>query len=168
MTTETPAPEIKTQYFGYGSNLWLAQMAIRCPQSKVVGLGILRGWKWFINGRGYANIVPSPEDPVYGMVYELIPSDVASLDHHEEVPQIYTKKTMEIESQIAGNVQALVYIDTGIVEEGEPKKKYVYRISLGISDAVARGLPRCYIDKYIRRFIVPGGWEEVVEVLGGA
>lgn len=67
-------------YFGYGSNLSTTQMAQRCPSSRPVGLAHLsglpshtssgegdglegdqhhqEGWRWMINERGYANVVP--------------------------------------------------------------------------------------------------------------
>jgi gamma-glutamylcyclotransferase len=149
-------------YFGYGSNLWLDQMARRCPESKFVGLGILRGWKWFINNRRYANVVRSSDDIVYGLVYKISPSDEASLDRSEGVPWAYTKQTMEIELQLADNgeervVQGLVYVDEKRVGEGEPWEEYVYRMNMGINDAAARGLPKWYIDKYMRRSIPTEG-----------
>ncbi|KAF9649330.1 hypothetical protein BDM02DRAFT_3094995 [Thelephora ganbajun] len=152
-------------YFGYGSNLWLDQMIRRCPESKFIGLGVLQGWKWFINNRGYANVVRSPGDLVYGMVYEISPSDEANLDRSEGVPWAYTKETMEIELQSAGNgggsiVQGLVYIDQWRVDEGEPWGEYVYRINMGINDAATKGLPGWYIDKYMRRYIPAEGVKE--------
>ncbi|KAL2260673.1 hypothetical protein VTK26DRAFT_5241 [Humicola hyalothermophila] len=54
MAATTP----RTPYFAFGSNLWQHQMALRCPSSPFTGLGRLKGWKWFINARGYANIAP--------------------------------------------------------------------------------------------------------------
>jgi len=141
-------------------------MARRCPESKFVGLGILRGWKWFINTRRYANVIRSPEDLVYGLVYEMSPSDEASLDRSEGVPRAYTKETMEIELQLADGgeksvVKCLVYIDERRVEEGEPWEEYVHRMNMGINDATARGLPRWYVDKYMRRSIPAEGKEAV-------
>ncbi|TVY44480.1 hypothetical protein LOCC1_G003411 [Lachnellula occidentalis] len=53
----------KTLYFAYGSNLSLTQMASRCPTSTYHALAALRGWKWIIGERGYANIVASPAEP---------------------------------------------------------------------------------------------------------
>jgi len=159
---------LRKLYFGYGSNLWLDQMARRCPESKLVGLGIFRGWKWFINNRGYANVIRSPEDLVYGLVYEISPSDEASLDRAEGVPLVYSKKTMDIELQLAGNgrksvAQSLVYIDESRVDEGPPKEEYIHRMNMGIKDAAARGLPRWYIDKYMRKFIPDEGGEDAVQ-----
>ena len=143
-------------------------MARRCPENKFVGLGTLRGWKWFINDRGYANVIRSPQDLVYGLVYEISPSDEAKLDRHEEVPQIYTKEMLGIDLQSIASggkylVQSLVYVDGRRVEEGEPRKEYIHRINMGINDAAGRGLPRWYIDKYIRGSIPAEGGKEAVE-----
>ena len=143
-------------------------MARQCPENKFVGLGILRGWKWFIDERGYANITQSSQDLVYGLVYEISPSDEASLDRWEEVPQLYTKEMLGIDLHSVANgerslVQSLVYVDGRRVEEGEPRKEYIHWMNMGINDAVARGLPRWYIDKYIRRFIPAEGGKEAAE-----
>ena len=143
-------------------------MARRCPENKLVGLGILRGWKWIINSRRYANVVESPEDLVYGLVYEISPSDGASLDRSEGVPRAYTKDTMEVELQpaVSGKeslVQGLVYVDRRRVDEGEPWEEYIYRMNMGIKDAAARGLPGWYIDKYMRKYIPSEGEKEAIE-----
>ncbi|MCJ1376207.1 hypothetical protein MMC20_007448 [Loxospora ochrophaea] len=49
--------ENQTLYFAYGSNLSPTQMGDRCPGSQFVGVGLLHGWRWIINERGYANII---------------------------------------------------------------------------------------------------------------
>jgi len=91
---------------------------------------------------------------VHGLVYEISPTDEVSLDRAEGVPQPYTKETMEVEPQPAASeeksvVQGLVYIDEKRVEEGEPWEEYIHRMNTGTKDAVARGFPGRYIDKYI-------------------
>jgi gamma-glutamylcyclotransferase len=49
-------------YFAYGSNLAKTQMADRCPQSgPPIAIALLEDWKWYINERGYANILPKAE-----------------------------------------------------------------------------------------------------------
>ena len=133
-------------------------MARRCPENKFVGLGILRGWRWIIDVRRYANVIRSSEDVVYGLAYEISPSDEARLDEAEGVPWDYNKEMMKIELQVAVSgkkslVQALVYADEKRVEEGAPWEEYIHRINMGINDAVARGMPEWYIDKYIRKYV---------------
>ena len=121
-------------------------MARRCPESKLVGLGILQGWKWFIDTRGYANTVRFSEGLVYGLVYEINPTDEASLYRAEGVPRSYTKETMEVELQLTVSkekslVQGLVYIDEKRVEEEELWEEYIRGAYIGAGGAAVRGLP---------------------------
>ncbi|KAI2614943.1 hypothetical protein GGR54DRAFT_615413 [Hypoxylon sp. NC1633] len=108
-------------YFAYGSNLSTTQMSKRCPTSKPIGLALLPDWKWLINQRGYANIVPfkssmsavtdipskkpdmHPEEKkaighlgVYGVLYRLDPSDGKTLDRFEGVPWAYQKQLLDV------------------------------------------------------------------------
>ncbi|KAF2669259.1 hypothetical protein BT63DRAFT_439964 [Microthyrium microscopicum] len=123
----SPAPRFAgTLYFGYGSNLWQHQVAIRCPNARFVGIGRLRHWSWQINEKGYANVVQLPKAPeldddisrwlgpligdhhsqdlrpdsnqrTYGMVYELTDEDVNNMDRFDDVPNCYVKEEAEIE-----------------------------------------------------------------------
>ncbi|KAA8572454.1 hypothetical protein EYC84_003074 [Monilinia fructicola] len=64
LSSPASGPETPTLYFAYGSNLSLTQMKARCPNSTYYGLGVLQGYRWIINQRGYANIVSDPpHDP---------------------------------------------------------------------------------------------------------
>ncbi|KAH7144005.1 hypothetical protein EDB81DRAFT_797088 [Dactylonectria macrodidyma] len=113
-------------YFAYGSNLSTEQMRQRCPYSTPVGLAYLEGWKWFINGRGYANVSQVVSDDggeyddgdnqgsssragkgkgkgkglagegVYGLLYLLPPQDEELLDGYEGVPYDYQKYQVDV------------------------------------------------------------------------
>lgn len=108
-------------YFAYGSNLSTEQMRQRCPYSTPVGLAHLEGWKWFINGRGYANAAQvtlddenyndrqgsssssskgkgkaRDEEGVYGVLYLLPPQDEEQLDAYEGVPWAYQKFQVDV------------------------------------------------------------------------
>ncbi|KAI5781858.1 hypothetical protein EDC01DRAFT_232158 [Geopyxis carbonaria] len=89
--------EKETIYFAYGSNLSLSQMAARCPESKYLGLGRLENYRWQINQRGYANVVPAPGRYVDGLCYLLSPADEESLDVSEGVPTAYEKIYHDVE-----------------------------------------------------------------------
>ncbi len=187
-TTEEGSPTI---YFAYGSNLWLAQMRQRCPTSTYLGVARLSGWRWIIHQRGYANIVqlPSPAIPtiessstiddtpasetdysrtVFGMLYTLSPSDEASLDRYEGVPESYTKEYLTVDfwpsSQSTQEVdiaalntpekkEVLVYVDRLRVTEGPPRAEYVRRMNRAIEDALSVGVPRGYVDTVMRKSI---------------
>ncbi|ACH38884.1 hypothetical protein Gbem_1870 [Citrifermentans bemidjiense Bem] len=68
-------------YFAYGSNLWLKQMRSRCPGCRTIGAGVLIGYRWIITTRGYASVVRSVADVVFGTVYALSEEDEGRLDH---------------------------------------------------------------------------------------
>tara|TARA_R110002003_G_scaffold193_15_gene15041 strand:+ start:9780 stop:10421 length:642 start_codon:yes stop_codon:yes gene_type:complete len=108
-----PSASNPTIYFGYGSNLWLHQMSIRCPDAKYLGIARLNNYTWIINDRGYANVVDIPSPPttaqsdeydntVYGLVYSLTPADEVRLDRNEGVPIAYTKEHLDCDFWSAG------------------------------------------------------------------
>ena len=174
----------RTLYFGYGSNLWREQMAMRCPTSQYLGVGRLQGYRWIINTRGYANVVVSSDDvhgpssdEVYGLVYSLEPSDEHSLDRNEGVPFVYAKKLLPIDfwpsekgsnpADVHGKAQtkqALIYIDQERTKDDQPKAEYVERMNRGIDDGLAHGIPRSYVDQVLRAFIPAQESKEVGEL----
>lgn len=151
-------------YFGYGSNLWLHQMAQRCPGSPYVGTAALHNWRWIINTRGYATVVPSKGDIVYGLVYKLADEDEQALDVNEGVSSgSYVKRTLDIvlfpegdggEVDAEGRmVEGLVYVDEARTNESLPNEEYVHRMNMGIKDATQKGVPKWYINNFLRPFI---------------
>jgi hypothetical protein len=47
----------------------------------------------------------------------------------------------------------LVYIDRLRTSDNTPKDEYIYRMNMGILDALMAGIPKIYIDKVMRKFI---------------
>ncbi|KAK6341382.1 hypothetical protein TWF696_008459 [Orbilia brochopaga] len=148
---KSPGPTIL--YFAYGSNLSLAQMHERCPTSSPLVPARLAGYRWIISTRGYANIVASRCDEVWGFLYSLTPTDEASLDKHEGVPTQYIKQTVTVEIPLADSnfmdKQALVYIDLLHKTDGTPMQEYIGRMKAGIHDAVCKGAPVSYFKKSV-------------------
>lgn len=170
-----------TLYFGYGSNLWLEQMATRCPHSHYLGIARLPNYTWLINDRGYANVVECSNSTsnsssevdykncVYGMVYSLTPSDEARLDVNEGVPVAYTKEYLSCDFWSAASEKhkkvdtslpptetskpLLVYIDRQRTSPSTPREEYVYRMNRGIHDALECGVPEEYVKEVMRGYI---------------
>lgn len=74
-------------------------MARRCPESRYLGRGKLRGYKWQINTRGYANVVKSSLDTVEGLCFLLSRKDEERLDRNEGVhmvPSAYEKEYLDV------------------------------------------------------------------------
>jgi len=90
-------------------------------------------------------------------MYELTPADEHDLDIYEG--SAYEKQTHPVswvrEKSVAEDkqVDALIYIDPEHKSESTPRKEYIYRMNMGIADAIQEGVPTEYIDKYLRVFI---------------
>ena len=165
ITKQPPGGRPTTFYFAYGSNLGLKQMKRRCPNSRYIGRARLVNYRWQINERGYANVVEAEGHWVDGLVYEINPTDEAKLDINEGVPVAYTKENIEAEFWPAGDGESLnidqkpyarkmlVYIDRERITDDQPKKEYIYRMNMGIKDALKVGMPTAYVDEVMRKFI---------------
>lgn len=133
----------KQLYFAYGSNMDTGQMAHRCPGARKVSIALLNGYRFIINSRGVASVVPDKEHIVKGVVWEISPKDVESLDLYEGIASgLYRKVYMQvvlwetIESELA-----LVYIAKDEVP-GKSREGYLDSI---ISAAKGHGLDEEYI-----------------------
>ncbi|KAI0440171.1 hypothetical protein F4803DRAFT_528341 [Xylaria telfairii] len=149
-------------YFAYGSNLWLKQMATRCPNSYYVGRAVLPDYRWQINERGFANILPASGYSVHGLVYELGAGDETRLDRSEGVSsRAYSKDYLPLILHEAP--RALRIPTQSLVEGGGPERvinaqmtsprKHKPYLQPGVlvyvsHDFVASGDPR---DEYINR-----------------
>jgi len=90
------------KYFAYGSNMDHEQIISRCPSANYVGVGFMPDYKLAFtrNSRNWnsavADVLISPSDVVWGVVYELSMEDLNKLDIHEGHPNIYQRKNESI------------------------------------------------------------------------
>lgn len=124
-------------------------MAKRCPQSKKIGVARLRGYRWIVSVRGYANVVESKEDEVEGVLFEISQSDEDLLDRHEGISSGSYHKADLLVLHGEKEEVAFVYLDP-VTAEGAPKKEYIQRINSGLADAK---LSKGYVTRYVRKFI---------------
>ncbi|KIK59623.1 hypothetical protein GYMLUDRAFT_44591 [Collybiopsis luxurians FD-317 M1] len=160
MSTSVTSP---TLYFGYGSNIWRNQMERRCPESKFIGVGLLKDWRWFLNERGVANIANSEGNEVYGFIYELNARDEATLDRFEGAPDIY-QKVYDVPVKVTVRsgkgpidegeiVNTMVYVDHEKVKDGKIREEYIARLHFAMEDGIKEGIPKEYFDKYFSPFV---------------
>lgn len=104
------------RYFAYGSNLDLAQMRERCPDSTCLHPAVLHGYKLVFagvsrrwGGQGSASIVEDADSEVHGLIYRMPPHDIAVLDGYESVPTVYTQRQIEVRSPQGKPVSAFTY-----------------------------------------------------------
>lgn len=131
-------------YFAYGSNMDLRQMRARCQNgAQLIGIGTLFDWKFFINSRGYGNIVPEPKELVLGLVFRLSTNALANLDQAEGYPNLYTREVHPV-TLAERVIKPLIYIDRNTTQVGLPKPGYLE----GVIEAAKRfNFSRDYIAK---------------------
>lgn len=155
-------------YFSYSSNLSPSTMKGRHPSALFCGLAKLQGWRWNINSTRYANIVPwSEDDVVYGALYFLSPADEAAMDEAEGVPYHYQRQHHEVMrvnadgSESEQKVNALMYIDSERLDDGEIMPDYVVWIQKAVRDAKPFGLPDDYVEKTIKPWLPAKTGDEI-------
>ena len=89
-------------YFSYGSNMDYKQMKKRCPDAKYFGVGFLQDYKLAFTRysqkweSAVADVLVSPGDVVWGVIYILSSDDLEKLDRYEGQPSIYRRITEKV------------------------------------------------------------------------
>jgi hypothetical protein len=84
-------------YFTYGSNMDYDQMMERCPNAEYFGIAFLQDYKLAFTRysskreSAVADILVSPGDIVWGLIYIVNNDDLENLDKHEGHPTIYRR-----------------------------------------------------------------------------
>jgi gamma-glutamylcyclotransferase (GGCT)/AIG2-like uncharacterized protein YtfP len=148
-------------YFAYGSNLDPVQMRERCPGHTVVGLAVLHdhriAFPLYSNDweSGVAGLVHAHGQKVWGVLYDLTESDLASLDRYEgwqgpdSQHNLYDRETVTVElvrpddGSVPRRVRATTYYPR-LLNPSPPSRRYL--------DAILRGarhhrLPEEYIEQ---------------------
>ena len=107
---------METLYFAYGSNINLNQMAVRCPDAKVVEPAVLENYELLFRGNGssfgVATIAPKEGSQVQGLLWKITPYCEMSLDIYEGYPRLYEKQAITLCTKSGKQVQAMVYVMT--------------------------------------------------------
>ena len=91
--------KMKKYYLAYGSNLNIAQMQFRCPDTVVAGTAVIPDYELLFKGSltgAYLTIEPRQGAQVPVGVWEVSAADEFRLDRYEGFPSFYYKKEMRI------------------------------------------------------------------------
>ncbi len=127
-------------YAAYGSNTDVQQFRYRCPQSQLVGRGVIEGYILSFQGRAgnaYCNILKSnskdKKSLVPVVIFHITDSDLLMLDRYEGYPKAYNRVEIPVNVSDKGLVKCIVYIMT-------KGKEVPYNMpSLAYLDTVMRG-----------------------------
>ena len=115
-------------YFAYGSNMDVQQMAVRCPDATVVGIAQLPGHKFLINTHGVATVIPAKKQDAHGVLWEVSKRDEASLDRYEGVKSgLYRKAMVRVLMKNGTEAHALIYLAND-EQPGAPCLGYLERV----------------------------------------
>lgn len=121
-------------YLAYGSNLSVAQMLNRCPDSIYVGTAEIKDYRLLFRGSGsgsYLTIEKCKGRTVPVLVWKVSERDEKALDLYEGYPRFYEKEELEIEVKSLtdespiGKVPAFFYAMTGKRPLGRPSRLYL-------------------------------------------
>ena len=115
-------------YYAYGSNMDETQMICRCPGAKLLGKGIVEGYRFAIDNRGVATILPSKADHVEGLLWRITKRDIAELDRYEGVAGGYYRKEILSVYSDHGFHNALVYLSNAPCDEPGYRPEYLDRV----------------------------------------
>ena len=123
--------EKRSYYIAYGSNLSVEQMAIRCPDARIVGMAALKDWKLVF--KFHADIVPCEDRVVPVLVWEISERDEQNLDLYEGFPHYYTKRDLEItmtdlDGKNPQQITAMVYTMTGTHQTLRQPNRSYYKV----------------------------------------
>ena len=142
-------------YFAYGSNMSLAQMRERCPESVAIGNGWLADHalvfpRYSTRRRsGAASIAPRPGATVWGVIYATTEADLARLDVFEgfradraAAENNYNRAMILVARLKMDPLTCVTYIARREADHLPPSHDYLQTILTG---AIENGLPESYV-----------------------
>lgn len=121
----------KRYNLAYGSNTNISQMSVRCPDAKIIGVSVIKGYSLEFHGGGgnaVATIVPKKDSEVPVVIWEISERDERSLDRYEGFPRLYYKQDFRVYLG-KRRVDAFAYIMAHGYEIGMPSE-YYYNVIL--------------------------------------
>lgn len=129
-------------YIAYGSNLNIAEMQMRCPDSKIIGVSEIVNYRLLFMGETnkiYLTIVPYIGESVPVAIWKISRKDEVVLDKYEEYPSLYLKKEFvlsvkKIQNKGIQEYTAFAYIMRDNQALGKPSDCYYKTCVQGYRD----------------------------------
>lgn len=123
-------------YFAYGSNMNLDQMARRCPDAEIIRNVRLDGYELAFCGSencGFLTILPKPGSQVEGVMWLVSDLDIQRLNHYEGWPRHYRREYLLAKDEKGNQHKVMVYIMNAPYrdEPAIPSRGYLYGVLEG-------------------------------------
>jgi gamma-glutamylcyclotransferase len=167
-------------HFAYGSNMNHEQVLARGAKPKVVAAAKLPDHR--LGFFGYSavwdgaeeSVIPAPGQDVWGVIYELTPSDKEKLDDWQDAlfdgSGAYFHSPAKVTDQAGKVYSVLLYKKANLGTPQKPSQEYLNFIVQG---AVEQGLPSAYVDRLRAtesqkaKFVVPRQRKSAREAVPG-
>ena len=135
-------------YFGYGSNMLTSRLQARVPSATPVATGQLKGHelrfhKRSQDGSGKCNIVPSDDDCVHGVVFDVSSSDLHPLDEAEQRGHGHERSSLTVQGPSA-SIEAFAYVAQPAYVD-DALRPYDWYRALVLAGALEHALPDEYV-----------------------
>ena len=118
------------KYIAYGSNMVQEQMAYRCPDARLIGVGYLSGARLEFYLHATVEKTGDQRNRVPVAVWEINERDEKSLDRYEGFPNYYTKEYWPVHMNDGSEIEGMIYI-MKLIRHSPPHSNYY----MGIEDA---------------------------------
>ena len=129
------------KYIAYGSNMVQEQMAFRCPDAKLIGMGYIEGAQLEFYLHATVERTGKKRNRVPVAVWEISRSDEISLDRYEGVAGgYYVKEIWPVVMNDGSQIEGMIYI-MKMIRQAPPTASYyggirdAYR-ALGLSSKI--------------------------------
>jgi len=98
------------KYIAYGSNMIEEQMAYRCPDARLIGVGYLPGYQleFYLHATVERSQIKDAHVPV--AVWEISAADEQRLDRYEGYPSYYTKEDRTVRMSDGSEINGMIYL----------------------------------------------------------
>ena len=98
------------KYIAYGSNMVQEQMAYRCPDARLVGMGYLPSARLEFYLHATVERSRSKDAQVPVAVWEISEADEAMLDRYEGYPSYYIKAERTVRMTDGSEIRGMIYL----------------------------------------------------------
>ena len=110
-------------YVAYGSNMVESQMAIRCPEAKLIGTGSISGARLEFYLHATVEKTGDNRNRVPVAVWEINDRDERSLDRYEGYPSYYGKERWMVHMTDGSEIDGMIYL-MKMIRKSPPHEQY--------------------------------------------
>ena len=118
------------KYIAYGSNMVQEQMAVRCPEAKLIGTGYISGARLEFYLHATVEATGDKRNRVPVAVWEINDRDERNLDRYEGYPSYYIKEEWPVHMNDGSEITGMIYL-MNMIRKSPPHTQYYE----GIADA---------------------------------